>query len=78
MIKANGNTVPRVCDVFNLAKTKPKIYPLNTIPGRQPLDREEQLCKAQERVKQESGNWKIISCHQSTVTWKSCVKEIFS
>lgn len=78
MIKANGNTVPRVCDMFNLAKTKPQMYPLNTIPGRQPLDREEQLCKAQERVKQESGNWKIISCHQSTVTWKSCVKEIFS
>lgn len=70
MIKANGDTVPRVCDTFNLAKPK-------CIPGRQPVNGEKQLCKAQERVKQESGNWKVISCHQSTVTWKSSVKEIF-
>lgn len=78
MIKANGDTVPRVCDMFHLAKTKPKMYPLNSIPGRQPLHGEKQLCKAQQRVKQESGNWKVISCHQTTATWKSNVKEIFS
>lgn len=78
MIKANADTVPQVCDIFNPAKMKPKMYPLNSIPGRQPLDGEKQLCKVQERVKQESGSWKVISCHQCTVTWKSSVKAIFS
>ena len=48
--QATGDTVPRVCNMFNLAKTKTKIFPLDNISGRSPPHGEKQLCKAQKSV----------------------------